>query len=440
VTTRILTGVAAFGLASPASARPMRATRSASSAPRRCSPTARPWPKSSPTPPASRRPVVESTGTGGGMKIFCQGIGPDHADMTGASRAMKKSEYELCVAPTASPTSPSCRSASTACRSPFRARHATDWNLTEAQIFQALAAEVEVDGKIVANPYKKWNQIDPKLPTCRSRCSARRRPPARATPSSNCHARRLQGVSRRLQALEGDRKNEVCSAHAQDGPFIEAGENDNLIVQRIAADPNALGIFGYSFLYENQDTLKAVKVEGVEPTFDTIADNSYDIAARSSSTSRTRTAASSRACRVHRRVRLRRALWPGGYLSERGLTVLSDALRARDAGPRAESVKMSQPARKAEMQTKPPRRPLSPRRVLNFLSGQARARLRAPDHSRDVAGRLLRRPPRALRGRPSEMHSLPGYHGAFVAVWVGIPAFILVLAGCCSRTRSSTGC
>jgi phosphate transport system substrate-binding protein len=131
----------------------------------------------------------------------------------------------------------------------------------------------------------------------------------------------------------------------QDGPFVEAGENDNLIVQRIEADPNAMGIFGYSFLFENSDKLKAVKVEGVEPTFDTIADNSYDIA---------------RPIFVYIKNAHRGvipgmndfiaeyvsddALGAGGYLSERGLTVLSEDLLKEMQARAVESVMMGQPA------------------------------------------------------------------------------------------------
>jgi len=153
-----------------------------------------------------------------------------------------------------------------------------DWNLTEAQLFQALAAEVEKDGQIVANPYKKWSEIDPSLPDVAINVFGP--PPTSGTRDAFVELAMHDGCKTfpAIDALEGDSRNDVCSRMRQDGPFVEAGENDNLIVQRLDADPNALGIFGYSFLYENNDKLKAVKVEGIEPTFDTIADFSYDIA------------------------------------------------------------------------------------------------------------------------------------------------------------------
>ena len=133
-----------------------------------------------------------------------------------------------------------------------------------------------------------------------------------------------------IEALEKDRKGEVCERMRQDGPFIEAGENDNLIVQRLNADHNALGIFGYSFLYENQDTLKGVAVEGVTPSTETIADGSYEV---------------SRPLFIyvknaHRNVIpglnefvteyvSEESFGEGGYLSERGLIPLSAEERAK---------------------------------------------------------------------------------------------------------------
>ena len=288
-------------------------------------------------------PVVESTGTGGGMKIFCQGVGEDQADLTGASRAMKKSEFEACakngvVDVTEIQLGYDGLSIAVSRANDF------DWDLTEAQIFNALAAEVEKDGQVVANPYKTWSEIDPSLPDVAIQVFGP--PPTSGTRDAFVELTMHEGCATFpvLKALEGDRKNEVCSRMRQDGPFIEAGENDNLIVQRIEADPNALGIFGYSFLYENSDKLKAVKVEGIEPTFETIADFSYDIA---------------RPIFIYIKNAHRgvipgmnefiaeyvsdAALGPNGYLAERGLTPLSDDLRKEMQDRATGSVKMDQP-------------------------------------------------------------------------------------------------
>ena len=220
-------------------------------------------------------PVVESTGTGGGMQIFCGGLGPDHPDMTGASRAMKKSEYELCQGNGVDNVTEVLLGYDGL--SIAHAQSGPDLDLTKAQIFQALASEVEVNGEIVANPHKNWSDIDPSLPN--TPITVFGPPPTSGTRDAFVELVMAEGCEEfpAIAALEGNRKGEVCERMRQDGPFVEAGENDNLIVQRLNADANALGIFGYSFLYENQDTLKAVAVDGVAPAPETIADGSYKV-------------------------------------------------------------------------------------------------------------------------------------------------------------------
>ena len=292
----------------------------------------------------SAAPIVEGTGTGGGMKIFCQGIGGDNPDLTGASRAMKKSEYEACAAAGVTDITElqlgyDGLSLAVSRGSEF------DWDLTEAQIFQALAAEVEVDGEVVANPYKMWSEIDASLPAVAIQVFGP--PPTSGTRDAFVELAMHSGCKDfpAIQAIEdAARKNDVCSRMRQDGLFIEAGENDNLIVQRLVSDSSTIGIFGYSFLYENGDRLKAVKVSGVEPTFETIADFSYDI---------------SRPIFVYIKNAHRGvipgmnefvaefvsddALAPGGYLAERGLTPLPDALRLEMQERAANSTNMAAP-------------------------------------------------------------------------------------------------
>ena len=231
-----------------------------------------------------KSPVVESTGTGGGMKIFCQGIGEGNPDITGASRAMKKSEFELCTKNGVTDITEiqfGYDGLSIA-----QSKKGKPMDLTEAQIFLALAAEVPEGDKLVPNPYKKWSDVDKGLPD--TAITAYGPPPTSGTRDAfvelamhdGCKA--LDYFKKAKESM--DKKDfeklitDKCTPMRQDGPFIEAGENDNLIVQRIEADPNAVGIFGYSFLYENQDKLQAVKVNGKEPTFEDIADGTYDIA------------------------------------------------------------------------------------------------------------------------------------------------------------------
>ena len=289
-------------------------------------------------------PVVESTGTGGGMKVFCEGVGTDYADITGASRAMKKSEFEACAA--AGVDSITEVLIGYDGLSLAHAQSAPDLSLTKAQIFQALAAEVEVNGEIVANPYKNWNEIDASLPN--QPITVFGPPPTSGTRDAFVELVMLVGCGsfEAIKALEGDKKEEVCERMRQDGPFIEAGENDNLIVQRLNADPNAVGIFGYSFLFENSDTLKDIAVDGVAANQETIADGSYPV---------------SRPLFIYVK-NAHRGVIPGleeflteyvseasfgadGYLSERGLIVLPEDQRAAIREAVAASTPMAAPAK-----------------------------------------------------------------------------------------------
>ncbi|MBZ0162896.1 MAG: PstS family phosphate ABC transporter substrate-binding protein [Notoacmeibacter sp.] len=275
-------------------------------------------------------PVVESTGTGGGFKVFCGGVGESHPDITGASRAIKDSEVKLCAENGVDNISEALIGYDGL--SIAHARSAPEIDLTEEQIFLALAAELP-DGKggFIANPNKKWSDIDASLPAID--IVAFGPPPTSGTRDAFVElvmqdgCKDLAGMAD-LKKADKDKWEEVCSRMRQDGPFIEAGENDNLIVQRLEADSNAVGIFGYSFLYENSDKLKAVKVNGIEPNFDTIADGSYPVARPLFFYVKN----------AHRDVipgmkefveeyMSDAALGADGYLAERGLTPLSDEKR-----------------------------------------------------------------------------------------------------------------
>jgi phosphate transport system substrate-binding protein len=277
-------------------------------------------------------PVVESVGTGGGFKAFCGGIGPDFADITGASRAIKDSEVKLCADNGVTDITEALIGYDGLSIAVSRANN-TEWDLTEEQIFKALAAELP-DGKggFVANPYKMWSDIDPALPA--TNIVAFGPPPTSGTRDAFVElvmhdgCSKLDGMADLKKADEG-KWNEVCSRMRQDGPFVEAGENDNLIVQRLEADPNSIGIFGYSFLYENSDKLKDVAINGVPANFDTIADGSYPVARPLYFYVKN----------AHRDVipgmkefleeyMSETALGPDGYLAERGLTPLADDKRA----------------------------------------------------------------------------------------------------------------
>lgn len=276
-------------------------------------------------------PVLESTGTGGGFKAFCGGIGENHADITGASRAIKKSELELCASNGVTDVTEALIGYDGLSIALSRANEA-DWNLTEEQIFKALAAELP-DGKggFVANPNKMWSDVDASLPG--TAILAFGPPPTSGTRDAFVElvmhdgCANLPGMAD-LKKSDGDKWNEVCSRMRQDGAFVEAGENDNLIVQRLESDANAIGIFGYSFLYENSDKLKPVSINGVAPDFDTIADGSYPVARPLFFYVKN----------AHRGVIpgledflgeyvSEEAIGADGYLAERGLTPLSDEKR-----------------------------------------------------------------------------------------------------------------
>ncbi|MEQ9037294.1 MAG: substrate-binding domain-containing protein [Silicimonas sp.] len=223
-------------------------------------------------------PIVESTGTGGGMKIFCGGIGEQHPDITGASRAMKASEYELCQQNGVTDISEALIGFDGLSMAISRSNDFA-WDLTLSEIYLALGAQVPVDGEWVDNPYTTWDQINADLPAVE--ILAYGPPPTSGTRDAFVELAMWAGCEEldyvKEGGFDGDWVEENCSRMRTDGPFVEAGENDNLIVQRLEADTNAMGIFGYSFLYENLDNLKGVMINGVEPSTDTIADKSYPV-------------------------------------------------------------------------------------------------------------------------------------------------------------------
>jgi phosphate transport system substrate-binding protein len=271
-------------------------------------------------------PVVESTGTGGGMQIFCGGIGESHPDITGASRSMRASEFELCQQNGVTDVTEVLIGFDGL--SLATSQDGADVDLSKAQLFQALAAEVEVDGEVVANPYTNWSEIDPSLPD--QPILVYGPPPTSGTRDAWVELVMEEGCGEfaAITALDEDRHDEVCQRMRTDGPFVEAGENDNLIVQRLTSDTNAFGIFGYSFLYENQDSLKAAAIGGVTPTPETIETGEYGISRPLFFYVKNahRGAIPNLAEFIEEYVS-EAAMGPGGYLQERGLVPLGDERR-----------------------------------------------------------------------------------------------------------------
>jgi phosphate transport system substrate-binding protein len=225
-----------------------------------------------------RTPTIESTGSGGGLKLFCSGVGVQYPDITNSSRRIRASELSDC--------------ASNGIDEVVEVKIGYDgivlandksapvYDVTPADIYLALAKNVPApDGSnaVVPNPYTMWSEINPELPNARIEVLG---PP----PTSGTRDAFLElimepgcGTFAVIEALSGDAQDAACQEMREDGPFIEAGENDNLIVQKLQANPRSLGIFGFSFLDQNADKVRGSLVNGIEPSFDSIADGSYPV-------------------------------------------------------------------------------------------------------------------------------------------------------------------
>lgn len=224
-----------------------------------------------------KAPIVESTGTGGGMKLFCAGVGTQHPDLTNASRAIKKSEFEDCQKNGVKEVvemKVGYDGIAIALK-----KGATPVNLSREQIWLALAAKVPQNGQLVDNPYKTWKQVDAKLPDWKIEVMGP--PPTSGTRDSFVELVMDHGCKTfpEIKAISDKKaKATACTRIREDGAFVEAGENDNLIVQRLASgQAGVMGVFGYSFLEENADKLIGAKVDGVEPDPDTISSGEYPV-------------------------------------------------------------------------------------------------------------------------------------------------------------------
>lgn len=223
-----------------------------------------------------KTPVVESTGSGGGLKLFCSGT--DSApDITNASRRIKASEIENC--------------ASNGIDEVVEVKVGYDgivlanakvsgrYDLTLEEVFLALAKEIPMDeeGKTQPNPYTMWSEINPELPAVNIEVLGP--PPTSGTRDAFIELAMEAGCKAKewVKDLDSSAMKALCHTMREDGGFVEAGENDNLIVQKLQANPNALGIFGFSFLEQNSDVVQGSLISGVAPEFDAIADGDYPI-------------------------------------------------------------------------------------------------------------------------------------------------------------------
>ena len=228
-----------------------------------------------------KTPVVESTGSGGGLKIFCQGVGVDQVDITNASRRIKESEVESCakngiteiteikigydgIVLANSKASPKAK-------------------ISLQQLWLALAKQVPADEKgttFKPNPYKKWSDIDPSLPGVAINVLGP--PPTSGTRDALVEVAFEKGCTtfpgiKDLKKADEDKFKTICHTIREDGAYVEAGENDVLIVQKLEADKNAFGIFGFSFLDQNSDQIQGSTIDGSDPTYETISSGAYPI-------------------------------------------------------------------------------------------------------------------------------------------------------------------
>ena len=260
-----------------------------------------------------KTPKIESTGSGGGLKLFCKGVGAQTPDITNSSRRIKKSEYDDCQANGVTDIVEVLVGYDGIALA--NSKQAPRLELSRKDLYMALAKDVPgTNGQLVPNPNKTWKDVNPSLPA--TPIEVLGPPPtsgtrdafaelalgggARAVPDLET-LRRLeadqvddikalmtrlaipQGVYDALVEKKGkapkgkDVFNAVAYAVREDGAYIEAGENDNLIVQKLEANPNAVGIFGFSFLEENGDKVQGSVVDGIAPSFDSIASGDYPV-------------------------------------------------------------------------------------------------------------------------------------------------------------------
>jgi phosphate transport system substrate-binding protein len=225
--------------------------------------------------PNQKTPVVESGGSSVGKKGVCDGIGTQFIDIGNASSRMKTAELDYCDKNGVKITEIKVGYDGIVVAN---SKKADRLKISLADLGKALTAEVPIDGKMVVNPYKKWSDVNPALPAMEIRVYG---PPT----TSGTRASFAEIVNEKAYCNKDDdakaalkaagKKAKTCRAMRTDGAYIEAGEQDNLIVQKLQEDTGAFGIFGFSYLDQNSDTLQAAELSGVVPTFEAIADGKY---------------------------------------------------------------------------------------------------------------------------------------------------------------------
>lgn len=275
-------------------------------------------------------PVIESTGSGGGLKLFCKGIGVEHPDITNASRRIKQSEIDNCAKAGINEI--------TEIKIGYdgiviaNSRKGQNLSLTKRQIFLALSPMIpSPSGKevLIANPHKTWSDVDTSLPDIAIEVLGP--PPSSGTRDAFAELA-MEGGCKTFKWLADIKKQDknrykgICRSVREDGPYIEVGENDNLIVSKLNANPNALGVFGYSFLDQNSDTIQGSMVDGALPTFENIADGTYKVSRPLYFYVKNAHASSIPGIKQYvREFTSKGAIGQSGYLSDKGLIPMPDS-------------------------------------------------------------------------------------------------------------------
>ncbi|MAI58522.1 MAG: phosphate ABC transporter substrate-binding protein [Rhodobacteraceae bacterium] len=229
--------------------------------------------------PNFKTPVVESGGSSVGKKGVCEGIGTEFIDIGNASSRMKTKELEFCDANGVKLTEIKVGYDGIVVAS---SKQGEQLIISKSDLGKALTAEIpQADGSWIPNPYKNWNEINSALPNLPIRVYGP--PTTSGTRASYAEMVNQKGYcakdpeAKAASAARGDKKGKKCRAMRTDGAYIEAGEQDNLIVQKLQEDPKSYGVFGFSYLDQNTDTLQGAIISDTAPTFENIASGNYSV-------------------------------------------------------------------------------------------------------------------------------------------------------------------
>jgi phosphate transport system substrate-binding protein len=273
-----------------------------------------------------KTPVVESTGTGGGIKLFCAGIGVEHPDIANASRRIEKTELDTCAKNGVNQI--------TEVKIGYdgivfaNSLEAPAFKLTREEIFLAIAKDVPHDGKLVPNPYTSWNEIDPSLPA--EKIVVYGPAPNHGTRDALVELVMDEACEKfdEIKKLAGDAQKKACQSVREDGAFIEVSESYNVTLEKLVKNPTVLGIFGYSYFDNNRDKVRASAVDGVEPTYENISSRTYPVSRPLYFYVKNAHVGAIPGIREYMDEFTSEKAWgPDGYLAAKGLIALPDAER-----------------------------------------------------------------------------------------------------------------